>query len=100
MQEVEKEGRERHVRAQAAGIELAADPAGGDLERLRAAAFAQRDYLPVKHQGARAEGHHRVGDLGDPRSDVIERAREYADLVTLPVNLDPDPVDLPLSGRR
>ncbi len=98
VQQVEEEGRERYFCALTADIDLAADPAGGDLEWLWPPAWAQRDYFPVEHQGVRVEGPHRVGDLGDPGGDVVERSREHADLAASPVDLDPDPVDLPL-GR-
>ena len=39
-------------------------------------------------------------DLGDPVGNVVQRPGEDAYLVSLPVNLDADAVDLPLDGCR
>ena len=97
---VEEQRRERRRPAPAV---RAAEPARGDLERLRPAVGPQRDRLAVEHDAV-ATGSASAASTtsGTPRGDVVERAREDARRRRRAVHLDARAVELPLDrgGRR
>lgn len=105
VQEIEEEHRERLGRTGPAGGSAARgaagpDPARGDLERTWPAVGPQRDDLAIEHRGPDRQGQHGRHHLGQPGGDVVQAAGEDPDLVARPVDLHPDPVELPLDRRR
>ena len=61
---------------------------------------AQRDRLAVEHDRIDRQRQRRRDHLRHARGDVVERAREDADLVAAPVDLDAHAVELELDRRR
>ena len=99
MQEVEEEGGQGELAAQAVDVELAAEAAHGDLEGERRAVRPQGDRLAVEQELARGQGLDRLDQLGHGRGDVVAAAGVDADLVPRLVDLDAGAVELELEGR-
>ena len=76
-----------------------AEPRGGDLERLGPAVVAQRDRLAVEHERTGRQRARQRDHLGQPRGDVVERAREDRDVVAVAVHLHPRAVELRVDER-
>ena len=66
---------------------------------MRPAVGAQRDRLAVEHGAADRQRQRDVDDPGHAGGDVVERAREDADVAPVAVDLDADAVELPLDRR-
>jgi hypothetical protein len=96
VQQVEQERRQRNQFAAPGRIALAGGPRRGDLEGARTPIRVERDGLAIQYRGRDVQRPRRGGDLRDPAGDVLQRPGEDADVAALPVDLDPDAIDLPL----
>ena len=67
MEEIEEVGLERQLGAHRVDVELASEPAHGDLERVRAAVVAQRDRLAVEDDALGGKRERGLDHLGDRR---------------------------------
>ena len=73
---------------------VAVDLGDGLLERRRPV-LVHPQRLPVEHGLGDGQRAHRVDDPRQRAGDVVEVAGVDPDLVVPPVDLDPDPVELP-----
>ena len=99
VQAIEEERLHRQRPAKRVDVELAAEPAHGDLERMRRAVTAEGDRLAVEDDLSDVERSHRFDHFRDSDADVAEVARVHANLVARLVHLDPGAIQLELDRR-
>jgi hypothetical protein len=88
VEQVEQEGGQRQGGGHPLDLQAAADPAGRDLERVRAAVGPEGDDLAVEHGRGHRQGQSGRGHLGDAGGDVVQGAGEHGHLGAGPVHLD------------
>ena len=98
VQQVKPKRRERQLGAHAFEIELAAEPARGDLKGLRAAVGCEAEDFAVQDQLTAGQGADGFDDFRCRRGNVMEAAGENPDLIPGAMDLHAGAIELVFQG--